>query len=346
VVYRRAVPASQRTRVAIAGIGYWGINWVRTLAQEPRAHVTWVCDPRPEARARATAIAREARATDSIAAVLDAGDVDAVVLATPAVTHADLACQALRAGKHVLVEKPLALREDDARAVARAAAEAGRTLMVGHLMVYHPAVEHLAALVARGELGDIRYLYATRVNLGRARRDENALWSFGPHDLSMIDLLLGVAPTSVWATGESYLRPGVEDVVFLHMRFADGRMAHVHLSWLDPRKERRLTVVGSRKMVVFDDVSADKLLIYDKGYEEPPGFTQFGEYLAIRSGGVYIPHISMAEPLALECAHFLDCVATGAPPRTGIDSALRVVRILAAAQRSLEQGSLPVALEP
>jgi predicted dehydrogenase len=338
------VPTSGRIRVAIAGIGYWGINWVRTLAQEPRARVTWLCDPRPEAQRRASAIATEARATDSFAALLDADDVDAVVLATPAVSHAELACQALRAGKHVLVEKPLALSEEDAQAVARAAAEAERTLMVGHLMVYHPAVEYLSVLVDSGELGDIRYLYATRVNLGRARRDENALWSFGPHDLSMIDLLLGVAPTSVWATGESYLRPGVEDVVYLHMRFPERRMAHVHLSWLDPRKERRLTVVGSRKMVVFDDVSADKLMIYDKGYEEPPGFTQFGEYLAIRSGGVYIPHISMAEPLALECAHFLDCVATGATPRTGIDSALRVVRTLAAAQRSLEQGSMPVSL--
>lgn len=335
---------SQRIRVAVAGTGYWGINWVRTLAREPRAHVTWVCDAHAEARARAAAIARDARTTGSFEAVLDADDVDAVVVATPAVTHAELACQALGAGKHVLVEKPLALSEEDARAVGEAAASARRVLMVGHLMVYHPAVEHLAALVAGGELGDIRYFYSSRVNLGRARRDENALWSFAPHDLSMIDLLLGVAPTSVWATGESYLRPGVEDVVFLHMRFPGRRMAHVHLSWLDPRKERRLTVVGSRRMAVFDDVSAEKLRIHDKGYEEPPGFTQFGEYLAIRSGGVYIPHIPMAEPLALECAHFLDCIQTGRAPRTGIDSALRVVRVLAAAQASLNQGCTPVDL--
>lgn len=330
--------------MAVAGTGYWGINWVRTLAREPRARLTWVCDARPEARGRAAAIARDARATGSIEAVLDADDVDAVVVATPAVTHAALARQALAAGKHVLVEKPLALSEGDARAVGEAAAASGRTLMVGHLMVYHPAVEHLAALAAGGELGDIRYFYSTRVNLGRARRDENALWSFAPHDLSMIDLLLGVAPTSVWATGESYLRPGVEDVVFLHLRFPERRMAHVHLSWLDPRKERRLTVVGSRKMAVFDDVSAEKLRVHDKGYEEPPGFTQFGEYLAIRSGGVYIPHIPMAEPLAVECAHFLDCIETGAAPRTGVDSALRVVRVLAAAQASLDRGCTPVDL--
>ncbi|WP_428261171.1 Gfo/Idh/MocA family protein [Haliangium sp.] len=338
--------ASGHVRVGIAGIGYWGINLVRTFAHDSRARVTWVCDPVPEARARALALAPAARSSERFEDLLGADDVDAVVIATPAVTHAALARRALQAGKHVFVEKPLALGVEDAEAVVAAADQAGKTLMVGHLMVYHPAVEHLAELVAGGELGDIRYLYATRVNLGRARRDENALWSFGPHDLSMIDLLVGIAPERVWATGESYLRPGVEDVVFMHLAFPDRRMAHVHLSWLDPRKERRLTVVGSRKMVVFDDVSSEKLRIYDKGYEEPPGFTEFGEYLTIRSSGVYIPHLPMTEPLARECAHFLDCLDSGQSPRSGAASALRVVRVLAAAQRSLEHGSTPVPLAP
>lgn len=333
-----------RTRVAIAGVGYWGINLVRTFARQARAHVTWLCDPRPDACERAAAVAPDARQTASFDELLEARDVDAVVIATPAVTHAALACRALAAGKHVFVEKPLALTVADAEAVRNAARAARRTVMVGHLMVYHPAVEHLKQLIDSGELGEVHYLYATRVNLGRARRDENALWSFAPHDLSMIDALLQARPSQVWATGESYLRPGVEDVVFLTLKFPTGQMAHVHLSWLDPRKERRLTVVGSRKMVVFDDVSSDKLHIYDKGYERPPEFTQFSEYLTIRSGGVYIPHIKMVEPLAVECAHFLDCVSSGREPRTGIDSALRVVRMLAAAQESMDQGSLPVSI--
>jgi predicted dehydrogenase len=325
-------------RVAIVGTGYWGINLVRTFAQEPRVRITWICDDRPAALERASVFAREARRSQELGRLLDAGDVDAVVIATPAVAHADMACQALAAGKHVLVEKPLALSVADAERVAAAARAAGRVLMVGHLMVYHPAVEYLRVLLDSGELGELLYLYSTRVNLGRARQDENALWSFAPHDLSMIDYLLEAAPVSVVATGQSYLHPGVEDVVFLTLTFASRQMAHVHLSWLDPRKERRLTIVGSRKMVVFDDVSPEKLRIHDKGYDRPPEFTDFGEYLTVRQGGVYIPPIEMAEPLALECAHFVDCVESGRAPRTGMDSAMRVVRVLAAAQRSLESG--------
>lgn len=325
-------------RVAIAGVGYWGINLVRTFAQEPRVRITWLCDSRPAALDRARVFASAARHSQEFGQVLDAGDVDAVVIATPAVTHADMACQALAAGKHVLVEKPLALSVADAERVAEAARAASRVLMVGHLMVYHPAVEYLRALLGSGELGELLYLYSTRVNLGRARQDENALWSFAPHDLSMIDTLLEAAPETVVATGESYLHPGIEDVVFLTLKFASRQMAHVHLSWLDPHKERKLTVVGSRKMAVFDDVASEKLRIYDKGYERPPEFTDFGEYLTIRHGGVYIPPIKMTEPLALECAHFVDCVQSGGTPRTGIDSAMRVVRVLAAGQRSLDSG--------
>lgn len=336
---------AERSRVAVAGVGYWGINLVRTFAQEPRAELTWLCDPRPQALAGASRLAPHARTSDAFQTVLDAEDVDAVVIAAPAVMHADMARRALCAGKHVFVEKPLALSARDAEQVAEAAAAATRILMVGHLMVYHPAIEYLRALIAGGDLGELLYLYSTRVNLGRARQDENALWSFAPHDISMIDYLLdGAEPVSVTATGESYLHPGIEDVVFLTLKLASRQMAHVHLSWLDPRKERRLTVVGSKKMAVFDDVSAEKLRIYDKSYEKPPEFKDFGEYLTIRHGGVYIPHIKMIEPLAVECGHFLECIAGGAVPRTGVDSAMRVVRILAAAQESLDQGGGVISL--
>ena len=245
--------------------------------------------------------------------MLEAPDVDAVVLATPAITHADLACLALRAGKHVFVEKPVALDVAGAEAVAAAAAASGKTVMVGHLMLYHPAVERMRTLVAAGELGELYYLYATRVNLGRLRTDENALWSFAPHDLSMIDYLLGALPETVSARGGSYLQPGIEDVVFLSLRFGR-QMAHVHLSWLDPHKERRLTVVGSKKMVVFDDVATEKLRIYDKGYDRPPSFERYDEYLTIRHGDIHIPHLDMTEPLAAECRHFVDCCRTGNSP--------------------------------
>jgi len=203
-------------------------------------------------------------------------------------------------------------------------------------MIYHPALDKLHALIRSGELGDIYYLYSLRVNLGRLRRDENALWSLAPHDLSMILHLIDEQPSEVAARGECYLQPGIEDVVFVNLRFPDRKMAQVQLSWLDPRKERRLTVVGSKKMVEFDDVHPiEKLRIYDKGFDRPPAFRGFGEYLTLRHGDVHIPRVDMVEPLAAECAHFLDCIRTGAQPRSGAQSGLDVVRVLAAADRSL-----------
>ena len=214
--------------------------------------------------------------------------------------------------------------------------------MVGHLMLYHPAFLHLSSLVAAGALGRVYYLYALRVNLGRLRSDENALWSFAPHDLSMILSLVAAPPVSVAARGEAYLQPGVEDVVFVNLAFADRTMAQIQLSWLDPRKERRLTVVGSQKMVELDDGHpTEKLRIYDKGYDRPPEFTQYGEYLTLRQGDVHIPRIDMAEPLDLECRHFVDCVRSGAAPRSDGASALRVVELLEAATRSLRAGGQP-----
>ncbi len=333
------------TRVAVVGAGMWGINHVRVFASEPRCKLLAVCDPDPRAAARVHQLAPEVRLA-SWDELLGDPCIDAVVIATPAVTHADLACQALAAGKHVLVEKPLALGEVDAVRVVDAAAAAGKVLLVGHLMVYHPVVVTLRDMLVSGELGDLYYLYSRRVNLGRLRHDESALWSFGPHDLSMIDFLLREEPSSVTARGQSYLQPGVEDVVFVSLRFAGGQMAHVHLSWLDPRKERRLTLVCSRKMVELDDVAADKLRVYDKGYERPPEFTHWGEYLTLRDGDVHMPHVVMEEPLAVEARHFIDCCQGLAAPRTGAASALRVIRTLSAAERSLRADGAPTALAP
>jgi predicted dehydrogenase len=315
------------------------------FAGESRCDIRWIVDRDAAALERARALAPRARAGTDLEVALADPAVDAVVIATPAVTHADLACRALAAGKHVLVEKPLALSVADAERVARAAASSGRVLLVGHLMVFHPAVVRLKELVASGQLGELYYLHARRVNLGRLRHDENALWSFAPHDLSMIDALLDATPVRVSASGQSYLQPGIEDVVFATLHFAGGTMAHIHLSWLDPRKERRLTVVGSRMMAEFDDVAAEKLRIYDKGYERPPSFRGFDEYLTLRDGDVHIPQLVMEEPLRVEVRHFLDCVVAGARPRVDADSALRVTRVLEAAQRSLLTGGTPVDIE-
>jgi predicted dehydrogenase len=332
-------------KVAIMGTGAWGINHVRAFARLKGAEVVAVCDPSPEARGRAQAQAPRARAASDPAEILGDPDIDAVVIATPAVTHAKLAEQALAAGKHVLVEKPLALSGADARAVVAASEQAGKVLMVGHLMLYHPAVDRLRKMVAAGELGTLYYLYAVRVNLGRVRRDENALWSLGPHDVSMILALLGQSPISVSARGGAYLQRNIEDVVFVTLRFASGVLASIQLSWLDPRKERRLTVVGSKKMVELDDAHpVEKLRVYDKGYDRPPEFTEYAEYLSIRNGDIHIPQVSMVEPLEVECKHFLDCIEHGKTPITGGASALEVVRVLEAAERSLAADGAAVEL--
>jgi predicted dehydrogenase len=329
-------------RIGVIGAGAWGINHIRVIGTEPRCTVAMIADPDDTALARARTHAPNARTTRDPDLLLASSDIDAIVIASPAPTHPRLACAAFAAGKHVLVEKPLAMSVADARTVDTAASAAQKVGMVGHLMLHHPAVVRLRELLSSGALGTLYYLHSTRVNLGRLRRDENALWSFGPHDLSMIQFLVGRSPTSVAARGQSVLQRGVEDVVFLTLRYATGEIAHIHLSWLNPRKERRLTLVCSKKMAEFDDVAKDKLRIYDKGYDRPPEFAEYAEYLSLRDGDVHIPQISMQEPLRLQLVHFLDCIDHGTTPIANLRDALDVTSVLEAAQRSLQQDGMPV----
>jgi predicted dehydrogenase len=261
------------------------------------------------------------------------------------VSHYPLARTLLEAGKDVFVEKPLALRADHAEELVRLARERQRILMVGHLLLHHPAVRHLKEMVKRGELGDLLYLYSQRVNLGKVRRDENALWSFAPHDLSVALHLLDAEPIDVAARGAAFVQPGIEDVVFLHLRFPGGTMAHVHVSWLDPHKLRKFTVVGTRKMVVFDDMEAsEKIKIYDKGVDRGGQIVGYGDALTVRSGDIVIPSVPLQEPLRIECLHFVECVRERKAPLSDGAGGLAVVRVLAAAQASLESGGVPVAL--
>lgn len=329
-------------RVGVVGAGYWGRNYVRNFEALPGVELRWVCDLDEAALARAKRTAPDARVSKDLAEVLADDALQAVVIATNAVHHHQNAVDALQAGKHVLVEKPMATKVEHAEQMVALAEERGLTLMVGHLLLYHPAVERMRQIIASGELGRIFYMYASRVNLGKVRSDENALWSFAPHDLSIIRYLVGAEPTSVWARGECYLQSDVEDVVFVNLQFADKTMAQIQLSWLDPRKERRLTVVGSKKMIVFDDTHAsEKLKIYDKGFDRPPEYDTFGEYLSLRNGDIHIPHLALAEPLGVECRHFVESVQSQATPRTSGRDGLEVVRVLAAAERSLLGGGAP-----
>jgi predicted dehydrogenase len=321
-------------RVGVVGLGYWGPNIARNLGALEGCELRWLCDADETARSRLTSAFPSARTTGELHDLLQDDELDAVVLATPVPTHAELAVAVARAGKHCLVEKPLATNAADAQAAVDAAAKAGRVLMVGHLLEYHPAVARLKALIEADELGPLYYLYGTRLNLGVLRSDENALWSLGAHDVSVALHLIGEEPVECTALGASYVREGVEDVVFCFLRFPSGIVAHLHLSWLDPHKERRLTVVGERKMATFDDMLVEgKLSVYDKGFDEDT--RSWGEYIT-RSGDIFSPRISNAEPLRLECEHFIACVRDGTPPRSDGLSGLRVVRVLERLQRSLD----------
>lgn len=330
----------KRLKVGVVGAGAWGRNHVRTVAGLAEAELAAVCDADAKVRERVSRQYPAALVTGDLGALL--GAVDAVIVASPAATHASIARQVVEAGKPVLVEKPFALNTDDAVSVARLAAERKVPVLAGHLLVYHPAVDRLRELVQTGELGKIFYLYGLRVNLGQVRKDENALWSFGPHDVSVALYLLGEQPVRVAAHGKSYLQPAIEDVVFLTMEFGSGVLAHVQLSWLDPHKERKLTVVGAKKMVVFDDMEPrEKLRIYDKGVDRPPEYGSFGESLAIREGDIFIPRIPTVEPLAAELAHFVRVAQGREAPRASADDGVRVVRVLEAASRSLARGGAP-----
>lgn len=333
-----------RLRVGVIGAGAWGRNHVRTLATMADVELAMVCDASAAIRERVTQQHPGVAVTDSPAELLRR--VDAVVIASPAPTHAELALQAVAAGVPALVEKPFALTTADAERMAEESERAGVPLVVGHLLVHHPIVQRLHTMLHDGSLGDPYYLYSQRVNLGQVRPDENALWSLGPHDVSVALHLLGEAPVRVAAHGQAWLQAGVEDVVFLVMHFASGVVAHAQLSWLDPHKERRLTVVGSRQMAVFDDMAPrEKLRIYDKGVDRREAFLTAAESLQLREGDIHIPRVSGGEPLGLELAHFVR-VARGAPVElTGAAEGVRVVRVLEAASRSLRSGGEPVNVE-
>ncbi len=322
-------------RIGVVGLGYWGPNLARNFAALPGCELSWCCDASAAARERFTARFPDVQTSAELAELLEDPRLDAIVLATPVPTHAQLAVRVLSAGKHCFVEKPLAQSLADAQRAVDAAAENERVLMVGHLLEYHPGVQALADLAASGELGEIYYIYGNRLNLGQLRADENALWSLGAHDVSVLLHLAGEEPWEVVAHGESYVRSDVEDVVFCFLRFPSGLAAHLHLSWLDPHKERRFTVVGSRRMATFDDMALEgKLTIYDKGFDEDS--RGYGEYIT-RSGDIFSPRIPNIEPLRLECEHFVHCIRTGATPRSDGASGLRVVAVLERLQHSLDE---------
>ncbi|MEW6544042.1 MAG: Gfo/Idh/MocA family oxidoreductase [Nitrospirota bacterium] len=320
--------------MACIGAGAWGTNLVRSFSALGALHT--ICERDPAVLQRAAKAYPDAKARDSYEAVLADPEVQAVAIASPAGSHAAMAVEALEAGKDVFVEKPLALTLSDGRHVVRAAERTSRILMVGHLLQYHPAVRALRDLVLKGDLGKVHYLYSTRLNIGKFRREENILWSFAPHDLSVILMLVGQMPATVQASGGTYLQHGVPDVTMTALSFPNGVKAHVFVSWLHPFKEQKLVVVGSRKMAVFDDLSKEKLLLY-------PHRVDWIDHapVALRADAEVVP-VPTEEPLAAECRHFLRCVERRLKPRTDGEEALRVLEVLEAGQASLDQGGASV----
>jgi predicted dehydrogenase len=324
------VEALSPIRVGQVGLGYWGKNLVRNF--DDLAQLTWLCDAEEGNRTEFARRYPNARVTDSFEQVLADDEVDAIVVATPVPTHYPLAKQALEAGKHVFVEKPPAMRAREMEELVALAEERSLVLMPGHLLLYHPGVRKLKELVDSSELGDVLCIYGNRQNLGKIRKDENALWSLGVHDLSIILWLVDEEPSEVWAHGNAFLTPGVEDVVFCYLRFPSGKIAHMHLSWLDPHKMRKITVVGRDRMVVFDDMELErKVTVYEKAPWEPAA--TYGEWRT-RTGDIFSPKIPNDEPLRLECEHFLRLVREG-PTHVEARDGLAVVRTLEQLQDSL-----------
>lgn len=329
-------------QVGLIGLGYWGPNYARVLTELPETNLVATCDVSPNAsqiiRTRYPAV----RTTHDIGALLDSEEIEAVVIATPTSTHHPLSLAALDAGKHVLCEKPLATSTAECDELIDAATRAGKILCTGHTFIYNPAVRQMRELILAGEIGEVRYAHAARTGLGPIRQDVNALWDLAPHDLSILFFLLGQEAVSVSAIGQSFLRPNCEDVSFVHLTFESGAIAAVHVSWLDPYKVRRVTVVGDRKMLVFDDVAVDeKLKVYDRGasYEsvsEEARSAEFGGFKAlIRDGEIRSPRVPAREPLKDQVAHFAHCCFTGERPDSDGLAGRRVVAALEAASESL-----------
>jgi UDP-2-acetamido-3-amino-2,3-dideoxy-glucuronate N-acetyltransferase len=321
--------------IAVVGCGYWGKNLVRNFAELGALHT--ICDSSSEVLSKLATLYPNVKGETNLDGVLTDKGIKGVVIALPAALHYPAARQALLAGKDVFVEKPITSKSSEAQELVELAEKRKRILMVGHLMLYHPAVPILKRHIQSGDLGEIYYLYSTRVNLGQVRRDESALWRLTPHDISLFLYLLIALPETVSAHGIGYLQPNLEDVVFIALKFPRNILAHIHVSWLDPHKTRQLTVVGSKKMAVFDDMEPEhKLRIYNKGVVDNHDTILLSSgILPLRSEEVFIPQVDLAEPLFLECQHFVHCIEERQQPLTDGRSGYQVVRILEAAEESL-----------
>lgn len=327
-------------RIAVIGAGYWGPNLVRNFSHLAGSEVRLVCDLDQGRLDHVKALYPSVEVTRDVDDAIGSSDVDAVCIATPVATHYTMAKDALAAGKHVLVEKPLTSSLEEARELVQLAKKQDRVLLVDHTFQYSPAVEKVKEIVRGGDLGDVYYVSMSRLNLGLFQKDINVVWDLAPHDVSILNYVLETLPDTVSAQGNSNILPGIEDVAMVTLNYPENVIAYLHVSWLDPSKIRRSTFVGSKKMLVYDDVEPlEKIKIYDKGVDGPRHYDTFGEFqFSYRYGDIYTPYLDSTEPLQVECRHFLECIRGEAAPKSGGQDGLNVVRVLEAAQRSLRNG--------
>ncbi len=338
---------STKINVGVVGCGYWGPNLIRNFAALPDCRLRAICDLSPDRLRHIQNLYRDVEAYSDFGRFLSHGRLDAVVVATSVGLHHRMAKAALLAGKHTLVEKPLASSSAECEELVELARERGLVLMAGHTFLYSPVVRRIKQIVDAGDIGEVRYISARRLNLGLFQKDINVTWDLAPHDLSIILYILGELPERVNCCGSSNVSPRVQDVTSLWLGFSKNRSAIVQSSWLDPRKTREMTIVGSRRMIVYDDTaSLEKIRIFDARVDSPPHYDTFAEFhYAYHYGDVYVPYVKQEEPLRIECQHFLDCIRFGQKPLSGGNQAWQLVRILEASSRSLQLAGAPVTLD-
>ncbi|MBN1837674.1 MAG: Gfo/Idh/MocA family oxidoreductase [Spirochaetales bacterium] len=333
--------------VAVVGCGYWGPNLIRNFYALSDCRVGKICDSNRERLEHVGRLYPGSELTEDFASVVEDPGVDAVAIVTPVHTHFALARQTLQAGKHTFIEKPMASSVAECRELLAVARERSLTLMVGHTFVYHPTVRKIKDVVDSGELGEIMYISSRRLNLGLFQYDINVAWDLAPHDISIILYLLGKNPISVNCQGKAHVKPGIEDVTNITLNYANGAFAMIHSSWIDPKKVREITIVGSKKMLVYDDNEPlEKIKIYDKCVEAPPHYDTYAEFhYSYHYGDMHAPYVKQVEPLKVECQAFLDAISDGGPGPSSGDKGLEVVQILEAASRSLDRDGAPVLID-
>jgi predicted dehydrogenase len=338
---------SKQIKVGVVGCGYWGPNLVRNFRSLPDCSLKVMCDISKDRLKHLTTLYPEVKGETNYEQMLSGAGLDAVVVATSVKLHFPMAKAALLAGKHVMIEKPMASSSEQCAELVSVARSQGLVLMVGHTFLYSPAVRKIKEIVDRGDLGDIRYICARRLNLGLFQKDINVAWDLAPHDISIILHFLEETPTSVNCRGSAHVTPGIEDVTSMSLTFPKDRSAIIHSSWLDPRKVREMTIVGSKRMIVYDDVAQqEKIRIFDARVERPPHYDTFAEFhYAYHYGDTYAPYIKQEEPLKSECQHFLECIQHGKQPLTHGGQGLELVKILEASSESLRRGGSPVTLK-